>query len=296
MSPEPESAEPIAPTVLLELALDMAREAGALLREKLGVPREVSFKTGHNDLVTDGDKAAEALITSRIRARFPDHRILAEEGATGADVSPYRWLIDPVDGTTNFAHNVPAFAVSIGVERDDQLQAGVVYNPATDELFAAALGRGATLNGRPIAVTTVGQPESALVGCGAISFRHQGRTIKAGRAFWSITQGCRTTGAAALDLCYVACGRFEIFCAPSLRPWDVAASALIVREAGGAVTDFDGNPHRLDRRDILASNGALHSFALQVVRRKITGRPSLARRLGDLRKRVAKRQAPQPPP
>ncbi|MGH2410264.1 MAG: inositol monophosphatase family protein, partial [Chloroflexota bacterium] len=176
MPAEPVNSEPIVPTILLEVALETAREAGALLRAKLGAPREVSFKAGHNDLVTDGDRAAEALISSRIRTRFPGHRILAEEGATGAEISPYRWLIDPVDGTTNFAHNVPAFAVSIGVERDDQLQAGVVYNPATDELFAAALGHGATLNGQPIAVTTTEKPESALVGCGAISFRRQGRT------------------------------------------------------------------------------------------------------------------------
>jgi len=283
--------DPIAPTILLELALETAREAGALLRAKLGAPREVSFKAGHNDLVTDGDRAAEALITERIRARFPAHRILAEEGATGAEVSPYRWLIDPVDGTTNFAHNVPAFAVSVGVERDGQLQAGVVYNPAADELFAASLGHGATLNGQPIAVTTVGQPESALIGCGAISFRRHGRTIKVGRAFWSLTQGCRTTGAAALDLCYVACGRFEVFCGPSLCPWDVAAGALIVQEAGGAVTDFDGNPYHLDRRDILASNGAIHSFALRVAQGKISGRPSLAKRLGGLRKRRPPRSA-----
>ncbi|HVA88494.1 MAG TPA: inositol monophosphatase family protein [Chloroflexota bacterium] len=290
MTTEPESVAPIAPTLLLEVAVETAREAGALLREKLGAPRQIRFKSAHNDLVTDGDQAAEALITARVRARFPDHRILAEEGATGAPISPYRWLIDPVDGTTNFAHNVPAFAVSIGVEHDDQLQAGVVYNPASDELFAAALGHGATLNGQPIAVTPIWRPESALVGCGAITFRRQGRTIKAARAFWNITQGCRTTGAAALDLCYVACGRFELFCAPSLRPWDVAAGALIVREAGGEVTDFDGGPHRLDRQDILASNGAVHSFALGVVRGEITGHPTIAGRLKALRKRTASRK------
>lgn len=287
MTAEPDEAIPIAPSVLLDLAIEAAREAGALLREKLHTPREVQFKQGHNDLVTDGDRASEALITARIRAHFPDHRILAEEGTTGAEVSPYRWVIDPVDGTTNFAHNVPAFAVSIGVERDERLQAGVVYNPAADELFAAALGHGATLNERPIVVTPTDDPASALVGCGAMSYRYQGRTVKVGRAFWSITQGCRTTGAAALDLCYVACGRFDVFCSPSLHAWDLAAASLIVQEAGGRVTDFEDSPHRLDRPDILADNAALHSWALQVARGEITGKSPLAARLAAWRKRAA---------
>lgn len=282
----PPESTVLAPLLLLDAALAAAREAGALLREKLGAPRQVAFKAGHNDLVTDGDKAAEALITTYIRTRFPDHRILAEEGTTGADVSPYRWLIDPVDGTTNFAHNLPAFAVSIGVEYENRLQAGVVYNPAAEELFAAALGHGATLNGRPIAVSTIALPASALVGCGAISYRYQGRRIKAGPAFWRITQGCRTTGAAALDLCYVACGRLDLFCGPSLRAWDVAAGALIVQEAGGEVTDFAGKGHHLDRPDILASNGALHPFALRVARGEISARPSLADQMTRLRKRL----------
>jgi myo-inositol-1(or 4)-monophosphatase len=287
MADELDEATRIAPTALLDLALEAALEAGAVLREKMNTPREVQFKKGHNDLVTDGDRAAEALITTRIRARFPDHRILAEEGTTGAEVSPYRWIIDPVDGTTNFAHNVPAFAVSIGVEQDDLLQAGVVYNPAADELFAAALGQGATLNGRPITVSPIDDPPSALVGCGVISYRYQGRTVKVGRTFWSITQGCRTTGAAALDICYVACGRFDLFCSPSLRAWDVAAASLIVQEAGGQVTDFQGNPHRLDQPDILADNAALHSWALQVARGEVTGKPPMAARLAAWRKRAA---------
>ncbi len=284
-------ADPIAPELLLDLALECAREAGASLREKLGTPLNVELKGAHNDLVTDGDKAAESLIAGKIRARYPEHRILAEEGSTGAEVSPYRWVIDPVDGTTNFAHGVPAFAVSIGVEYAGILQAGVVYNPATDELFAAARGRGATLNGRPIHVTPIWRPESALIGCGVVGFIHNGRYVEADRIFWSITQGCRTTGAAALDICYVACGRFELFCGPSLRAWDVAAGALIVREAGGQVTDFDGNDHRLDRRDILASNGALHPFALRVVSGEVLSRATISAGLAALRTRMALRVA-----
>src|SRR5579859_6316375 len=142
MSAPAAAASPPTPRELLDLALAAAREAGALLREKLGTNLNIALKGAHNDLVTDGDRASEALIAGAIRARFPDHRILAEEGTTGAEASPFRWIIDPVDGTTNFAHALPAFAVSIGVERDGQLQAGVVYNPATDELFAAGRGLG----------------------------------------------------------------------------------------------------------------------------------------------------------
>ena len=268
------------------LAESAAREAGAMLREKLGTPREIQFKKGPSDLVTDGDKASEAIVAARIRAAYPDHRILAEEGTTGAETSPYRWIIDPVDGTTNFAHGVPAFAVSIGVERDGDLLAGVVYNPASGELFAAARGGGATLNGLPITVSTVERPEAALAGCGMNGHRYKGRHVAAGRDFSRLTQGCRTTGAGALDLCYVACGRFELFCGPSLAPWDVAAAALIVAEAGGKVTDFDGQPHRLERRDILASNDLLHRFALAVARGDEVGHRRFSVSLRKLRSRM----------
>ena len=289
------STEAIDPRELLALILDAANAAGELLREKLGGPLRVEFKGAHNNLVTDADKASEALITGMIRARYPDHRILAEEGTTGAERSPYRWVIDPVDGTTNFAHAVPAFAVSIAVEREDVLQAGVVYNPASGELFAAAQGHGATLNGQPIAVTPIFRPEAALVGCGTWFHSYQGRRVELMRDFYGATQGCRTTGAAALDLCYVACGRFELFCGPSLSAWDVAAASLIVQEAGGEVTDFDGTPHRLDRRDILASNGALHPFALQVVQGRHLGAASISSNLRALRTRVAQEVAHRAP-
>lgn len=285
----------IEPLALLALALDAAREAGTMLRERLGTPIRVEFKGAHNDLVTEADTASETLIAARIRERHPDHRILAEEGTTGATASPYRWVIDPIDGTTNFAHQVPAFAVSIAVECDSVLQAGVVYNPATDELFAAARGWGATLNARPIAVSPVWRAEAALVGCGTWGFTHNGQRIEPMRAFYSATQGCRTTGAAALDICYVACGRFELFLGPSLSAWDVAAASLIVVEAGGMVTDLDGAPHALDRRDILASNTALHPFALRVVRGEHVGKPSISANLRTLRTRMAMEVAHRAP-
>ncbi len=284
-----EPGEAIPPHLLLDLAREAALEAGAMVREKLGVPLTVEFKGAHNNLVTDADKASEAIITGRIRARYPDHRILAEEGTTGAEASPYRWLIDPVDGTTNFAHAVPAFAVSIGVERDGELQAGVVYNPATGELFAAARGEGATLNGHPIHVSAIEQPEAALIGTGVMGYLYNRRFVLAGPVFWKVTQGCRTTGAAALDLCYVACGRFDLFCSPSLSAWDLAGGALIVREAGGMVTDFQGQPHRVDQRDILASNGALHPFGLRVARGEMLSRPGFAGGLRAIGARLARR-------
>jgi myo-inositol-1(or 4)-monophosphatase len=277
----------IEPRALLSLTLEAAREAGALLREKLGGPLRVEFKGAHNDLVTDADKASEALIAGKIRDRYPGHRILAEEGTTGAQESPYRWIIDPVDGTTNFAHAVPAFAVSIAVEHAGVLQAGVVYNPATNELFAAARGQGASLNESRISVSPIWRPESALIGCGTWGFTHNGRHVEVMRAFYGATQGCRTTGAAALDICYVACGRFELFCGPSLSAWDIAAATLIVREAGGEVTDFDGAFHALERRDILASNGALHPFGLRVVHGEHVGKPSISSNLRALRTRMA---------
>lgn len=283
------------PGELLALALEAARAAGTLLREKLTGPLRVEFKGAHNDLVTDADRASEALIASMVRAAYPDHRILAEEGTTGAEQSPYRWVIDPVDGTTNFAHRVPAFAVSIAVERDDVLLAGVVYNPATDELFAAAQGQGASLNGESIAVSPIWRAESALIGCGSWGFTHNGRRVDSMRLFTAASQGCRTTGAAALDLCYVACARYELFCGPSLSAWDVAAASLIVQEAGGTVTDFDGNPHRLDRRDILATNTSLHPFALRVVQGEHIERPSISANLRALRTRMAMEVAHRTP-
>jgi myo-inositol-1(or 4)-monophosphatase len=279
-----DQSQPLDPLALLALAEETAREAGALLLEKLGTPRDIQFKKGPSDLVTDGDKASEALITARIRAGYPDHRILAEEGTTGAEVSPYRWLIDPLDGTTNFAHGVPAFAVAIGVEHNGLLQAGVVYNPVTNELFAAARGHGATLNGLPIAVSGVERAEAALAGCGTSTHRRHGRRVFAFPAFVRLTQGARTTGAGALDICYVACGRFDLFCGPRLAPWDVAAASMVALEAGAEVTDFDGRPHTFERPDILVSNGALHGFGLSVARGETTGLPGIRATLHRLRR------------
>jgi len=293
--PPPDACEP---PDLLDLAVQAAREAGAMLREKLGTPRDIGFKKGPSDLVTDGDKASEALIATRIRSQYPNHRILAEEGTTGAESSPYRWIIDPVDGTTNFAHGVPAFAVSIAVEREGVLLAGVVYNPASEEMYTAAVGHGAMLNGKPIAVSKIEEPQAALAGCGVLPHRYRGRWVHAAKAFVRLTQGCRTTGAAALDLAYVACGRFDLFCGRRLAAWDVAAATLIVEEAGGIVTDFDGHPHSFERHDTLASNRALHQFGLHVARGEVVGRPSITASLRRFRTRIARKVAgdsPAPP-
>jgi myo-inositol-1(or 4)-monophosphatase len=238
----------------------MAREAGALLLEGHG-KTHVPDRKGRIDLVTEYDRRSEKILLSRLRARFPDHAVLAEEsGVHEAPGSAVRWLIDPLDGTTNFAHNYPFFAVSIGIEIDGGLAAGVVYDPVRDELFAAASGQGATLNGRPIRVSSAERVESALLVTGfPYGVREDPeRYLRPFREFLVRAQGVRRDGSAALNLAYVACGRFDGLWEDDLSPWDTSAGVVLVREAGGHVTRHSGAEFRLERREILASNGRLH--------------------------------------
>ena len=256
MSPKVRDASPAA---LRDAASEWAREAGAVLLEGYGKTHAPEHK-GRVDLVTEYDRRSETLLLARVRERFPNHEILAEESGEHEASGPVRWLIDPLDGTTNYAHNYPFFAVSIGAESSDGLVTGVVYDPVRDELFAAARGKGATLNGRPIRVTGAARLEDALLVTGfpyAIR-EHPEPALALFRAFLLRAQGIRRDGSAALNLCYLACGRFDGFWEEDLSPWDMAAGVLIVREAGGLVTDWDGGAFRLDGRRILASNGALH--------------------------------------
>jgi len=247
------------PIALRDAASEWAREAGAVLLEGYGRTHAPEHK-GRIDLVTEYDRRSETLLLSRVRAKFPNHEILAEESGEHEASGPVRWLIDPLDGTTNFAHNYPFFAVSIGAEAQDGLVAGVVYDPVRDELFAAARGKGATLNGRPIHVTDAARLEDALLVTGFhYSIRETPEpTMSLFREFLMRAQGVRRDGSAALNLCYLACGRFDGFWEAHLSPWDMAAGVLIAREAGGLVTDWDGGAFRLDGKRILASNGALH--------------------------------------
>ncbi len=254
------------PAALRDFAAGIAHEAGAILREGWGREHEPEHK-GRIDLVTEYDRRSEALLLERVRARFPDHAILAEESGGSGAVAGFRWLIDPLDGTTNFAHNYPFFCVSVGVERDGQPVAGVVHDPLRDETFAAASGLGATLDGRTIHVSGVADLLQALLVTGFhYSIRERSEpTLSLFREFLLRAQGVRRDGSAALNLCYLACGRFDGLWEAHLSPWDMAAGVLIVREAGGVVTDFAGAPFRLDRREVLAANAVLHAAMRDVI-------------------------------
>ena len=255
------------PAVLRDAAIAFAREAGAVLKSGYGTIHAPERK-GVIDLVTEYDRRSEALLLRRIGERFPDHSILAEEsGMHEAAAGRTRWLVDPLDGTTNFAHNYPFFCVSVGVEHAGDLIAGAVYDPVRDEMFAAARGLGATLDGKPIHVSAIARIEDALLVTGfPYSVREHPQTIMPlFEAFLVRAQGVRRDGSAALNLCYLACGRFDGFWERHLSAWDMAAGVLIVREAGGTVTRFDRSGFELDRREILASNSRVHDEMAQLI-------------------------------
>ena len=248
------------------VALEAAREAGRLLRENLGRANAVEFK-GEIDLVTEMDRKAEELIVWRLASAFPDHSIIAEEREGIEKASPYRWIVDPLDGTTNYAHGYPVFCVSIAFEAEGQVILGVVYNPVLEETFLAEKGRGATLNGRPIHVSGTERLERSLLATG---FPYDIRRTRDNNLnhfcnFALKAQAIRRAGSAALDLCYVGCGRFDGYWELRLKPWDVAAGSLIVEEAGGMVTAFDGGPFTIYSDNIVASNGRIHREMIQVL-------------------------------
>lgn len=245
---------------ILSIAQEIAREAGAILLQHRGRVG-IEYK-GEADLVTAADRASEQHITARLRQAFPDHAMVAEEGSRTEGSGPC-WYVDPLDGTTNFAHGLPFFAVSMGLECDGEIVCGLVYNPVLDEMFTAVRGGGARLNGRPIHVSSQNQIAAALLATGFPSRkRHQNPNIHFYQYFSLNSHGMRRLGSAALDLCYTACGRFEGFWEFNLQPWDVAAGKLIVAEAGGQVSDLLGQPHHLNSPEILASNGSLHAALL----------------------------------
>lgn len=218
-------------------------------------------KKGPNDLVTDADLESQQQIVAAIREKYPDHAVMAEEeGLHSEESTRCQWIIDPLDGTTNFAHGIPIFAVSIAFAHENTTRVGVVLNPISGELFTAVEGRGAAVNNSTAAVSPESEiSESLLVTGFPYDFQPIVQTVmeRFQKCLLS-ARGIRRLGAAALDLCYVACGRFEGFWEQGLKPWDTAAGALIVREAGGRVTDFSGNPHNPDKNEILATNGRIH--------------------------------------
>lgn len=241
----------------------IARDAGALLLRHFNNKVAIEYK-GDVDLVTIADRSSEKLIVKRLLERWPEHGVVGEEGTrTGTDAT-YRWLVDPLDGTTNFAHGYPVFCVSIALARnDDQLEAGVLYDPTRDEMFAAARGQGATLNGEPIQVSSTRTLAESLLGTGFPSHkRHKNPNIHFYQHLTLRSHGVRRAGSAALDLASVASGRYDGFWEFNLNPWDTASGVLLVQEAGGTVTSFDGSPFRLDSREVLATNGRIHNEAL----------------------------------
>lgn len=243
----------------LEVAVETAREAGAILLAEFDRPVKISYK-GEVDLVTQADRRSEQAIVSRLRGHFPEHAIVAEEGGGAESQSPFRWHVDPLDGTTNFAHGYPCFAVSIGLEEAGDLIVGVIYQPVSGELFTAAKGEGAFLNEKKIEVSDIEKLATSLLATGFPSAkRAQNPNI---HYYWDFTlrsHGVRRDGSAALDLAAVACGRFDGFWEFGLHTWDAAAGVLMIREAGGMVTRFDGRPYCLGDRELLASNGRIHS-------------------------------------
>ena len=248
----------------LATAIDIARAAGSLLLPIFDRRVRIEYK-GEADLVTEADRASERLIVERLRDRFPEHAIVAEEGSGWTGSSPYCWYVDPLDATTNFAHGFPFFCVSIGLERAGEGVVGVVYDPIRDELFTAEKGAGAWLNNRPIRVSATAALSQSLLATGfPARRRHKNPNIHFYYQLNMRSHGVRRLGSAGLDLCYVACGRMDAFWEFSLSPWDVAAGMLLVSEAGGRVTDMRGDPYRVGGDTILASNGLIHPALVQV--------------------------------
>ena len=257
----------------LSAAQNAAHQAGALLKDNWLKAKTIEVKTDIVDLVTNVDKASDALITQLLRTQFPTHQIIAEESAISGQPSDYRWYIDPIDGTTNFAHSFPHFAVSIALAHQTQMIIGVVYDPLRDELFCAARGDGATLNGRPIRVSPTPQLDQSLVLTGFPYDRRKRSEyyLRFYQAFMLRTQGVRRCGSAALDLCYVASSRADAFWEWRLHPWDTAAGSLIVEEAGGKMSDFSGQLFDIAGEQTLASNGQVHAEMVEVLQGVIAG-------------------------
>ncbi len=249
--------------------MQTAREAGRILAERFGRTLTVSNK-GDIDLVTEADLACEQFIIERIQTHYPRHAILAEESgaANFSESAEYKWIIDPLDGTTNYAHGYPCFCVSIALEHTPsrQIVVGVIYDPTRDELFAAERGQGATLNGRRIRVTETDDLNRALLCTGfPYDVRERGNFARHFTNFINHAQAVRRDGSAALDLAYVACGRFDGFWEEGLRPWDVAAGVLLVEEAGGRVSGYEEDAFDPYRREVVASNGHLHAAMLAIM-------------------------------
>ena len=254
---------------MLNFAMQVAHDAGGVLMQKLGTAK-VSTK-GDINLVTEADVASEQLIIERIRSYYPQHGILAEESGEAIVVegkrSEWKWIIDPLDGTTNYAHSYPCFCVSIALEHAGVLEVGVVYDPVRDEMFAAERGGGATLNDRKITVSSIEELKDAMVCTGfPYNVRERPDFTRDFANFTMAAQAVRRDGSAALDLAYVACGRFDGFWEDGLSPWDIAAGKILIEEARGRVTNFENQPLSIYTKRVLASNGLVHEAMMRVLR------------------------------
>jgi myo-inositol-1(or 4)-monophosphatase len=250
----------------------MAREAGSLIMGYFRQNVKIEYK-GAVDLVTVADRESEALILSRIRSQFPGHDVMGEEGTRIETGSEYKWYVDPLDGTTNFAHGYPVFCISLAVERLGRRIAAVIYDPTRDEMFSAAQGGGAWLNGEAIHVSTTANLGDCLIGTGFPSQkRHKNPNIYFYHQLTLRTHGVRRAGSAALDLCNVASGRYDGFWEFNLNPWDTAAGVLIVKEAGGKVTDFSGGEFQISSHETVATNGLVHEALLHEFHEIFAGR------------------------
>jgi len=251
----------------LRVAWEAANAAGEIIRANCDQPKTVDYK-GTIDLVTSVDRQSERRITEVLQRNFPGHSILAEEETTVERArSEYRWIIDPLDGTTNFAHGYPQFCVSIGLERNGEVIVGLVYDPLRHECFRAIRGQGATLNGKSIQTSTVKELDKSLLATG-FPYDHREYAdfhLSYFKAFMTRCQGIRRGGSAALDLCYVACGRLDGFWELKLKPWDTAAGALVVAEAGGELSNFSGEAFSIWGNETLASNGIIHDEILAIL-------------------------------
>lgn len=256
----------------LDAALEIAREAGALLLHYY--ERRPAFELkGDYDLVTAADRASEELIVNRLQSRFPTHAITGEESGSHDGSSDYRWYVDPLDGTTNFAHGFPVFNVTLALARAGELVAGVVYDPLRDEMFAAEKGGGAFLNNHRIHVSKCATLEQSLSATGFPSNRrHKNVNVHFYYQLAMLTHGVRRAGSAAIDLAYVACGRLDFFWEFGLKPWDLAAGVLLINEAGGSVTSMTDEPFAIEGQNLLADNGLLHEETIALFQDIFAGR------------------------
>jgi len=249
--------------------IEISKEAGEIILEGYGKNIQIDYKSGENNLVTEIDKASEKLITDFIKKKYPSHSILAEEGSGVERGSEYLWVVDPLDGTTNFAHKLPIFSVSIGLQKNGETIAGAVYDVMRNVLYAAELGSGATANYETIKVSSNDNLSHSLLVTGFPYNKAENPDKVFGRfiAFIKSARGVRRLGSAAIDFCYVASGVFDGFWEVYLNPWDICAGKLIAEEAGGIVTDFDGNQIDIYSKRILASNSKIHKAMIDVMKR-----------------------------